>query len=324
MALTESTPQSLIAGADLTGKRHYFGKQGSAGIVVCSVAGEAAHVIIASEPTASGEAVDGWTDRRPAVLAGGTFAAGANLTTSAAGKAVEATAGQTVNAVAVEAGVDGRVVAVMRPLAIGVTGDGGYQAISASGAISPTAGRVDVSVSGTKAYTLADGTAGHEMDIVCVSAASTPLGTITIATPFDSQPATHILFAVGQRIRLRMTATGWMVIEKRRAGSLTVVVGTDVLTGHDMAETYNLSVTGTVSSTSTKALPDGLVIGELMQLRCTVAASTPVGSIDGTYKAAAGTATTHAGAVDSTADYAVAIWDGAAWLVTNTSGITFS
>ena len=324
MALEESNPISLISGADLTGKTGYFGKQTSAGIVVCSVAGEAAHVIIASEPNASGKAVDGWADRVPKVLAGGTFARGANLTTNASGKAVEATAGQTVNAVANEAGVDGRYVSVLRPLAIGVTGDGGYQAISASGAISPTAGRVNLSVDGTKAYTLADGVVGHEIDLFCVAGTNTPRGTVTIATVYGSQPTTHVFTNQGQRLKLRMTATGWAVVGKVRAGTFPVVVGTTVLTGVDLVAIYDLSVTGTVSSTTTKAIPDAQLDGEQIEVRCSTAASTPAGSIGFTGKSLAAAAHTSAGAIDATTDYFVARWNGSAFLELFANGITFS
>lgn len=317
MATADSTPISLLAGADLTGKLYYFGKQSSAGIVVCSVAGEAAHVIIASEPNAADKAVDGWAERSPKVLAGGTFAKGDNLTTTAAGKAVVATAGQTVNAIALEAGVDGRVVKVMRPLAVAVTGDGGYAAVSASGTIAPTAGRVDLTVSGTKAYTLADGNVGHELDILCVSAASTPLGTLTIATVFGSEPTTHLFTTAGQRLRLRMTATGWKVVAKTRTGSQTVVFGTDAVS--DMVAVINPSITGTAAAT----LAAGQVAGERIEIRPTTAASTPVGNLAFTGKALDGTAHTQA-QFNATTDYLVATWNGAAWLEEFSSSVTFS
>lgn len=315
MALEESTPINLIAGADLTGKRHHFGKHNGTGIVTCSVAGEAADVIIGSEPTASGQAVDGWADRSPKVLAGGTFAAGARLTTNAAGKAVEAAAGDTVNARALEAGADGRYVRVLRPLAIGVTGDGGFQSISASGAIAPTAGRVDVTIDAAKAYTLADGVLGHEIDLLVVAGTNTPRGTVTIATPFTGESATHVLHAVGQRLRLRMTAAGWKVIDKKRAGDLTVVVGTTVLTGYDMAARYNLSVTGAVASTGAQGIPAGQVPGEIIDVQATVnTGGTDEGEIAITAVDLDNAAFTKIDAVNgTTAHHAQFRWEGVAW-----------
>lgn len=321
MALLDSKPVNLTgAAADLSAKQYYWGKLTSSGPNVCTVAGERADFVIGNKPT-SGNAVDGWVERVPNVKLGGTVTKGDDVTTDATGLTVAATSGQYVNGRALESGVSGDVIAVLRPMC--APSNALYQALSASGAATPTADVVLLTVSGTKAYTLADGAIGHSILFLCVSAASTPLGTLTIATTYNSESTTHVFTTQNQAIRLVMTATGWKVTEKRRIGSLTVVVGTDVLTGYDLVETYNLSITGTVSSTGTKAIPDGLVIGEIIQVRCTVAASTPAGSIDGTYKALAATATTHA-AVDATGDYIVAIWDGAAWLVLFSNSVTFS
>lgn len=316
MATFESTPCNFVSGADLTGKLGYFGKIDSSGrVVVCSVAGEAAHLIIASEPNAAGKGADGWTERQPKVRAGGSFDAGARLTTTAAGKAVVATAGDTVNAIALQAGVDGRMVEVMRPLALGVTGDGGYQAISASGAISPSAGRVDVSIDATKAYTLADGNVGHEIDLLVVAGTNTPRGTLTIATPFTGESATHVLHAVGQRLRLRMTAAGWKVTDKKRVGDLTVVVGTTVLTGYDMAARYNLSVTGAVASTGAQGIPAGQVPGELIDVQATVnTGGTDEGEIAITAVDLDNAAFTKIDAINgTTAHHAQFRWEGVAW-----------
>jgi len=102
-----------------------------------------------------------------------------------------------------------------------------------------------------------------------------------------------------------------------------VVVGTDVLTGNDMVDTYNLSITGTVSSTTTKGIPDGQLAGESIWLRCTTAASTPNGSIAITAKTFAGAAAT-AAAVNATTDYEYLRWDGAAWQEQITNSVTLS
>ena len=315
---------SMIAGADLSARLYRFGKYGAAGVVACSVAGEAAHLIIASKPDTAGLAVDGWTERKPIIECGGTVSAGDNLTTDSVGRAVTAVAGQVVNAIAMSDGVVGAFIPVFRPLALNTAGDGGYQAISASGAISPTAGRVDLSVDGTKAYTLADGVVGHEIDLFCVAGTNTPRGTVTIATVYGSQPTTHVFTNQGQRLKLRMTATGWAVVGKVRAGTFPVVVGTTVLTGVDLVAIYDLSVTGTVSSTTTKAIPDAQLDGEQIEVRCSTAASTPAGSIGFTGKSLAAAAHTSAGAIDATTDYFVARWNGSAFLELFTNGITFS
>lgn len=322
-ATLDCLPISLISGADLSAKQYRFGKMSSAAIVACSVAGEAAHCIIGNKPAAANLGLDGWSERKMLLELGGVVTAGDSLATDSVGRGVVATAGQVVNVIALSDGTSGCIIPVLRPLALNTAGDGGYAAISASGALAPTAGRIDLTVSGTKAYTLADGVVGHEIDILCVSAASSPLGTLTIATVFGSEPTTHIFTTAGQRLRLRMTATGWKVVAKTRVGSLTVVVGTDVLTGHDMVATYNLSITGTVSSTSTLGIPSAQVPGEDIWVRCTTAASTPNGSIAVTALTLAGAAAT-ALAVNATTDYEHLTWNGSAYQEQHTNSATLS
>lgn len=53
--------------------------------------------------------------------------------------------------------------------------------LAANGAVSPTNPVSRFTVSGTKAYTLADGTKGKRKRLYCVSAAASPLGTVTPA-----------------------------------------------------------------------------------------------------------------------------------------------
>lgn len=317
----DSSPVSLIAGADLSAKLYRFGKMSSSDVVACSVAGERADGVIGSKPTASGQAVALYCERVMAVEYGGTVTKGDSLATDSVGRAVTATTGQYVNGVALVSGTVGMIGEMLAPLAAAVNTE--YAAVSSSGAIPPTASQVALSVSGTKAYTLADGVVGHTMRIVCVSAASTPLGTLTIATTFNSQPTTHVFTTVGQALTLRMESTGWNVVGKTRAGSLTVVVGTDVLTGYDLVATYNLSITGTVSSTSTMGIPSAQVEGEMIAIRCTTAASTPNGSIAITAKTLAGAAAT-AAAVNATTDYELLRWDGSAFQELITNSVTLS
>ncbi len=181
-----------------------------------------------------------------------------------------------------------------------------------------------LSVTGTVAFTLADGLSiGQRKRIECSVAATSPLGTLTLNDAFASESLTHVFNTAGQVLVLEWTATGWKTIDKKRNGSLTVVVGTDVLTGYDMVETYNLSITGTVSSTTTKKIPDGTVEGEFVWIRCTTAATSPAGSIDITSKLLSGVAAT-AAAVNATTDYECLRWDGGAWqeLVTNSVTLT--
>ncbi len=187
-----------------------------------------------------------------------------------------------------------------------------------SGALSvdPALPYSNVSVTSTVAFTLADGTIeGQVKEIECTVAATTPLGTLTIATPFTSQSAVHVFTAVGQKMTL---VAGWKMISKTRAGSQAVVVGTTVLTGYDMCYNYALSVTGTVSSTSTKGIPAGTVPGETIHINTPTVASSATGNIAITAvnaeTNAACTSYANIGNGGTTASKLTLVWDGAAYV----------
>lgn len=212
------------------------------------------------------------------------------------------------------------------------------EAVSAAGALSLNAYLTELTVSGTKAYTLAAPTfAGQRKKITCVSAASSPLGTVTVSSPDDTAgfvcSSTFTFTDVGQSIELQATsALKWRATRVLRAGGAAdaVVVGTTVLTGLNLWLRYCCSVTATVSSTGTKALPNGSAVGERCIVTCSTAASTPVGSIDGTFVGMINEAYTHLGAIGVVAsatvvgDCAVLEWTGSAWSVVYQNGCTLS
>lgn len=213
---------------------------------------------------------------------------------------------------------------------------GGVDAVSAAGALSLFHYVTELTVSGTKAYTLAAPTvAGQRKKIVCVSAASTPLGTVTVASPDTTAgfalSSTFTFTAVGQSIDLIAT-TGllWRAANIKRAGSRTVVIGTTVLTGLNLALNYITQVTGTVVSDSTKGLPNGSCAGERCIVTCDTAALSPIGSITGVYRNLIGVAATDLQAIGVVAsasvvgDIAVLEWDGSAWQVMYQAGVTFA
>lgn len=206
-------------------------------------------------------------------------------------------------------------------------------AISAAGACSLTRIRTELTVSGTKAYTLAAPTYVNQRKVVtCVSAASTPAGTLTVSSPDTTAgficPATFFFDTAGQEIELIATsALLWRCVRVKRAGGTAdnVVVGTTAIT-NKLWRTYCLSVTGTVAST----LPNGAAVGEQIQVINTTAATTPVGSLDGTFVGGAQAAYTHLGAIGVvasttvTGDCALLEWTGAAWAVLYQTGCTLS
>lgn len=206
----------------------------------------------------------------------------------------------------------------------------GVDAISAAGALSLTAYVTELTVSGTKAYTLAAPTvAGQKKRIVCVSAASTPLGTVTVTSPDTTAgficAGAFTFTAIGQAIELIATAgLLWRCTRVQRAGVQAVTVGTTVLTGLNLAATYNLSVTGTVSSTTTKGIPDGSTPGETMIVGCGTAASIPSGTISLVALTTLGAAGTTLGTFNATTCYAGLMWNGTGWQLTGNTTVVLS
>lgn len=214
----------------------------------------------------------------------------------------------------------------------GASGAASSEAISAAGALTPAVPLTELTVSGTKAYTLAAPTSlpvGFRKRIRCVSAASTPAGTLTITDPDATAgfvcSATFFFDAVGQEIELEVTSgTKWRAVRVVRAGSSGVdgvVVGTTVLTGKNLWAAYYLSVTGTVTSTTTKSIPDGSAPGEIIQIGCSTAASIPSGTITMTGTTTLGAnGTKTLGTFNATTVWASLRWTGVAWL--QTGGVT--
>jgi hypothetical protein len=208
---------------------------------------------------------------------------------------------------------------------------GGIDAVSAAGACDLTKYLTELTISGTKAYTLAAPTvAGQRKRVRCVSAASTPAGTLTVSSPDDTTgfvcPATFFFDNVGQTIEFQAT-TGlkWRCIQKIRTGVKAIVIGTTVLTGICDMSHVDVSVTGTVASTSTKALPNGAAIGEICAITCSTAASTPHGDLGGTFVKKDGTETgVQLDDFTLVTDMALIMWTGSAWKPLMLTGTTLT
>lgn len=216
----------------------------------------------------------------------------------------------------------------MQDKVLGISGGDETEAVSAdNAALDPLVPMTLLTVSGTKAFTLAAGKfAGQEKRIICVSAASTPVGTLTITSPETATgmavSATQVFTAAGQEVHLRWSGTKWQMMRTVRAGTQVAVIGTTVLTGMNLCKLLDCQVTGTVSSTTTKSVPDGQYPGDRMYLGCSVAASTPIGNINFTGSTLAGAAVTDLQAIGATTDTVTLEWTGTKWLVVANSGIT--
>lgn len=204
------------------------------------------------------------------------------------------------------------------------------EAVSAAGALSLNTYLTELTVSGTLAFTLAAPTfAGQKKLIRCVSAASTPLGTVTISAPETLAglvlPSTVTFTAVGQEIELEASsALKWRCRRAKRAGVQILVVGTTATAGLVLAHNYSMSVTGTVSSTGANALQNGLYPGDACIITCSTAASIPSGAIDFVGITLANAAVTHIQTITGTAVTTTLNWNGVAWLPTATTTLTFA
>jgi hypothetical protein len=204
----------------------------------------------------------------------------------------------------------------------------GVEALTAAGALALDSYESTLAVSGTMAFTLAAPTvAGQRKRITCLSAASTPIATVTVTSPDTTTgfvlPSTLVFTAAGQSIELVATVgLLWRARRSIRAGVQIAVVGTTALTGRVLAANYSLSVTGTVSSTAANALPNGIIPGEIIVVSQSTAASIPVGNINFTGLTLANVAATDLQAWGATTDTVSLQWNGAAWLVIANSGVT--
>ena len=215
------------------------------------------------------------------------------------------------------------------PAVAAINADLGSESLSASSQLDLTVRTSLLTVSGTMAFTLTDGTyLGQRKRVQCVSAASTPLGVLTINSPETASglvcAGTFTFAAVGQAVDFLWTGSKWRAERVQRAGTIAPVVGTTVLTGLNLYAQYALSVTGTVSSTTTKGIPDGSAVGEQIQVGCSVAASTPSGTIAISGLTTLGAAATTLGTFSATTSYAGLVWTGGGWMATGNASVVLS
>lgn len=207
--------------------------------------------------------------------------------------------------------------------------DAAREAISAAGAIS-TYGLTELSVDGTKAYTMAAPEyVGQSKTIRVVGATNTPAGTLTVSNPDTTTgfvcPSTFFFDNVGQLLEFEATSgLKWRCVNKIRVGRKALVIGTTVTTGICDMSHVDVSVTGTVASTSTMALPNGAAVGELVSVTCSTASTTPHGDLGGTYVKEDGTAGTLLDDFTLVTDNALLQWTGSAWKAVVLAGTTLS
>ncbi len=289
--------------------------------------------VMQNNPTSVGQACDIQSYGITKGVFGGSVTVGNAVKIDSSGRFVTASAGDLAAGYAVGVCIiNGGGIGQIGSVLLMTMGEG---QVAISGSDTVTSGALSIntltsltSTTGAQAYTLANGNyVGQRKIIREITAARSPAGTLTIATTFNSEPTVHVFTCIGQEIELEWTASGWHMLRKIRvsAGSgLAVVVGTTVLTGYDLEAVYNLSVTGTVSSTGTKAIPAPTLSGEVCIVRTGTAASTPNGTqnIAGFTKAeVAATALSGINATTCTAQF-IGMPDG--WHNVNVTTATYS
>lgn len=92
------TPSSAV---DLSAKQGYFGKLSSGLPIVCTVQGERPHFVIASATNAGAASLAATPGQIVNLVAGGTIANGAEISTSSTGTALSASSSEVVFALSV-------------------------------------------------------------------------------------------------------------------------------------------------------------------------------------------------------------------------------
>lgn len=333
MSTEQPWPLSIPASADFSAPQYAYAGFAidTNGRLVLPSAGAPIVGVLCNKPNAIDQPglIKGCGAGKVKLQYGGSVTADDPLKVTAAGLFVTASgsdvaAGSAV-AIALSSGSSG---AIGEGIIIGNAG--GFTAVTGtetltSGALSALALTSFLSITGPQAFTLPDGKfAGQTHRVVCAVAATSPAGTLTVTTPETTAGlvcAGAFLFdTVGQGVDFLWTGTKWRVARVQRAGTKTLTVATTVTTNMNLYSLYALSVTGTVNSTSTMALPNGSCVGEQINVGCSTAASTPHGSIDGTYLLASGAAGTHLGDFTATTSNALLTWNGLAWAVSASIG----
>jgi len=171
-----------------------------------------------------------------------------------------------------------------------------------------------LSVTGTVGFTLGDGKRlGQRKVLECSVAATTPLGTVTINDRYASEPATWVFTAVGQRLEMIWTATGWKVQK-------VVTAGTESLLTTETAKPLVAVHLVNVGGVNDYIQPSGVVPGQ--RSTWVVTAGATGSTVSGLFYTTAMAATGVDLVINAASDMAVLEWDGARWVPINLVSVT--
>lgn len=303
---------SLVAGADLSSASQWrFGKVNSSGKVIrCSSTGEQAVGVICDNPDAADKAVAVQVGGVAKIEAGAAITAGDKVMTDTVGRAITHTGTNNVLGVALETAGDAgdRISVVIGALTSDGQPGGGLETVSAPGAIAPGVYETHLEVDGTDAFTMGDGQhIGQRKRITCITAANTPLGTVTLNDAYGTEPTAWVFTHAGQWVEWEWTAGGWKVVGLGQVGAETVA-------GAGSANPLCLLHLVTIADTIDFLQPAGIIAGQRSIWLAVGTSGTPSGTVSGLFYDEDGSADGVDLVMNATGDQAVLAWAGARWL----------
>lgn len=269
--------------------------------------------VLQNKPAAAGRASVVRTYGISKMKLGGTVASDDPVRVDSAGRAVVANAADIAAGAAIGVCVEGGAInnigsVRLGPLGAGTTLQSGIETVT-SGALSLYTDVSFVSVTGTQAYTLADGLyLGQKKRVECTVAATTPLGTLTINDAATGEPTSWVFGHVQQAIDLVWTSTGWKLLAINSAGQDIPAASSTI---NLLFASHDIVITGTMDW----VLPDGEVQGQVQTFNVSAAGTTPVGTISGLFYDNADFSTDGTDiSINAAGDQAVVQWVGSRWL----------
>ena len=305
---------SVPASGDLSASQFCAMALNSSGQALLPAANASIFGVLQNDPSVVGHACEMQVGAVAKWKLGGTVAAGDYVKVDSSGRAVTAdgtaiAAGYAMG-LCIEGGAINNIGSILVLANTSVTAVTGIDALTTAAAASLLTDTTTLAVTGTIAYTLAAPLyVGQKKRVRCISAASTPLGTLTIADTYASEDTTHIFTSAGQEIALEGTATGWKLID-------VIQAGTEVVAASRTINQLCLMHTFAIADTVDFVLESGLLPGVRAILLATANSGTPVGTVSGVFRVVAtGAATGIDITYNAAGDQAIVEWDGAAWVV---------
>jgi hypothetical protein len=319
--LETSGTVTLPASGDLSSSQYCFVDLASDGEVqICGTTGEASIGVLTNKPTAATYPAKVQVSGIAIVKFGGVVSPGGSVMTDTSGRAIAQTGTNKVLGVYVGTAnsAENEWGSVLLQGSDGTPG-GGLETVSAPGAISASTYETHLEVDGTDAFTLGDGSyVGQRKRITCITAANTPLGTVTLngaQAAYGTEPTAWVFTAAHQFVEWEWTATGWKVVALGQAG-------TESLTTTQTANPLCLVHLVNLDAANDYIQPAGLIAGQ--RSIWVVTAGANGSTISGVFYTTAGAATGVDVNVNAASDAAVLSWVNARWYADVLTSATIS